>query len=92
MLLPADATARDAVALHAFLCNADGDATTVDCRQLERCDTAGLQLLVAFRDALAEDGRRLVLTHVPADLHWYFALVGLDGSITAEDATASPAP
>ena len=89
MLLPADATAREATALHALLCDAEGDETTVDCRQLERCDTAGLQLLVAFRDALAENGRRLVLTHVPTDLHWYFALVGLDGFITADDAAAS---
>jgi anti-anti-sigma regulatory factor len=92
MLLPADATARDAVTLHALLCDADGDATTVDCELLTRCDAAGLQLLVAFRDALAEDGRRLVLTRVPANLRWYFALVGLDEFITADDTTATAAP
>jgi anti-anti-sigma regulatory factor len=89
MLLPADATARNIVAVHALLCDAERDSTTVDCRRLERCDAAGLQLLVAFRDTLAADGRCLVLTNVPVDLHWYFVLVGLDGFIT-DAAPAAP--
>lgn len=76
MLLPVTATVREAPELLALF-RANPHDEIVDCARLERCDVAGLQLLIAHRDALAARGARVRVINVPEDLTWRFAFAGL---------------
>lgn len=86
MMLPPNVTALNAPALKAYLSGFGDAAADLDCRQLERCDVAGLQVLIALRTTLAARGQALKIVNVPADLRWRFVLVGLDTSMPAEAA------
>lgn len=89
MLLPHNLTALNAPAVKAFLSGFGDAAADIDCRQLERCDVAGLQVLIALRATLAARGLNLKITNVPSDLRWRFVLVGLDTSMAGEAVKAS---
>lgn len=54
-----------------------GGDLALSCARLEQIDTSGIQILLALRRELAEDGRRLELQEVPAALARAFQLTGL---------------
>lgn len=72
-------TASAAAALKDVACGQlrVGGDITVSCARLEQIDLAGLQLLLALRRGLAEDGRTLELQEVPPHLERTFLLAGL---------------
>jgi anti-anti-sigma regulatory factor len=83
LVLAADCTLREAPALKAQLL-----ATTASSRQViieagavERIDTAGLQLLVAFAQREAQAGRRLAWQSVSDELRGAGARLGLLDSL-----------
>ena len=49
----------------------------VSCARLEQIDASGVQILLALKRELAEDGRAFTLQEVPPRLEWAFALAGL---------------
>lgn len=77
MMLPPAATVREAPDLLAFVREHLDDAAVVDCALLERCDAAGLQVLIALRDAVNTSEHSIRFTNVPAELQWRFAFAGL---------------
>ncbi|MGQ0646678.1 MAG: STAS domain-containing protein [Gemmatimonadaceae bacterium] len=52
-------------------------SVVIDCAELEQADTAGLQVVLALRNALAARGGALRVINVPADLAWRFDYTGL---------------
>lgn len=68
LVLGAACTLREAASLKAQLlaCRVSGDTVTVDGSAVQRIDTAGLQLLVAFARREAGAGR-LLQWHAPSD-------------------------
>jgi ABC-type transporter Mla MlaB component len=49
----------------------------VSCARLEQIDASGVQILLALKRELAEDGRAFALQEVPPRLERAFALAGL---------------
>jgi anti-anti-sigma regulatory factor len=83
LTLPRQCTLRDAEAFRAALLAADeepGDFV-VDATSVERIDTAGLQLLVAFARRLRLHERRLVWGKPSAELLRGAARLGLTGEL-----------
>jgi anti-anti-sigma regulatory factor len=74
-----DATLRAARELLASAQGVGSNAASVvvDCVELQRCDAAGLQVLLALRAALTARGALFRIVNVPADLRWRFDYVGL---------------
>lgn len=56
---------------------AQATVVVVDCAGLAECDTAGLQVLLALRNALGSRGGMMSVINVPADLTWRFDYAGL---------------
>jgi anti-anti-sigma regulatory factor len=56
---------------------AQSSTVTVDCAELVQCDTAGLQVLLALRNALGARGGMLRVINVPTELAWRFDYAGL---------------
>jgi anti-anti-sigma factor len=56
---------------------AQATSVVVDCAELTHCDTAGLQVVLALRNALAARGGTLRVVNVPPPLEWRFAYAGL---------------
>ncbi|MEY2929589.1 MAG: hypothetical protein RL033_338 [Pseudomonadota bacterium] len=55
----------------------EGGDLALCCARLEQIDVSGIQVLLALRRELAEDGRRLSLQEVPLPLVRTFQLSGL---------------
>lgn len=77
--LGTSATAREAPRLLQAARDAAASATriTVDCAGTERCDVAGLQVLLSLRADLSGRGGELRVVNVPAALQRRFECVGL---------------
>lgn len=56
---------------------AQATSVVVDCAELSQCDTAGLQVILALRNALVARGGALRVVNVPPALAWRFAYAGL---------------
>ena len=55
----------------------------INVADVEHIDTAALQLLVAFRNSLREQGRELAWSDVPETLREFSSLLGLDDLFAA---------
>ena len=64
-----------------------GGPVELDAAALERCDTAGLQLLVGFARALDDAGRELRWTDVSGRLREAAGLLGLASALRLPGAT-----
>jgi anti-anti-sigma factor len=86
--LGADCTIEHAPALHKRLAKvlANRACVTLDLGQVRRCDTAGLQVLVAFVRDRREAGREVALANATESLRSAARLLGLDTLLGLEAA------
>jgi len=91
--MPASAGVRDIAPVYeaAKEAAASGRDVTVLCENLDRCDAAGLQVLLALRAQVIADGRKFELTGIPDEMAWRFQLVGLTTPTAAGAATSGEA-
>ncbi len=66
--------------LHDALCEAHAQASTVvlDLRRLEFSDCCGARVMIAADQRIRRDGGRLLIVRAPAEVQWFFTLIGLD--------------
>jgi phospholipid transport system transporter-binding protein len=91
--LDAGCTLREAGELHAMLraVECDGESIIVDGGQVERVDTAGLQLLVAFSKQQGMVGRSLTWSALSEVLIRHSRRLGVDGVLGIPATWASEA-